>query len=57
MRGVVMQSYLPIILLAVAGFLIGGVYATWKTARFFAVVLAVAALMAIVGGIGWMIYG
>lgn len=52
-----MPGYLPVILLAVAGFLIGGVYATWKTARFFAVALAVAAVMAVVGGIGWMIYG
>ena len=52
-----MQDYLPIILLGVAGFLAGGVYATWKTARIMAVVLAVAAVMAVVGGIGWMRWG
>ncbi|MDA3624508.1 hypothetical protein [Saccharopolyspora oryzae] len=52
-----MGDYLPIVLLALAGFLIGGVYSTWKTARGFSIMLAVAAVMAIVGGIGWMIYG
>ncbi|GAA0520547.1 hypothetical protein GCM10011581_10870 [Saccharopolyspora subtropica] len=52
-----MADYLPIVLLAVAGFLVGGVYATWKTARGCAILLAVAAVMAIVGGIGWMVYG
>ncbi|MDA3643853.1 hypothetical protein LZ318_11560 [Saccharopolyspora indica] len=52
-----MADVLPLLLLALAGFLVGGVYATWKTARGFAIMLAVAAVMAIAGGIGWMIYG
>lgn len=48
------QDYLPMILLGVAGFLCGGVYATWKTARVFSIVLAVAAVLAAIAGIGWM---
>lgn len=42
-------------LLAVAGFLIGGVYTTWKTAKVMAAVLAVAALLAIGGAIAWYV--
>jgi hypothetical protein len=50
------QDYIPvIILLGVAGFLVGGVYATWKTAKLVAVVLAVVAAAAIVGGIAWIL--
>lgn len=40
-------------LLAVAGFLIGGVYTTWKTAKLMASVLAVAALVALGGALAW----
>jgi len=42
-------------LLAVAGFLIGGVYTTWKTAKLMAGLLAVAALLAIGGAIAWYV--
>ncbi|MGH3758518.1 hypothetical protein [Actinophytocola sp.] len=42
-------------LLAVAGFLIGGVYSTWKTARFLAIVLGLAALVAIGGAVVWLV--
>jgi hypothetical protein len=42
-------------LLAVAGFLIGGVYTTWKTAKIMASVLAVAALVALGGAIAWYV--
>lgn len=42
-----------IALLAVAGFLVGGVYTTWKTAKVMAGVLAVAALLALGGAIAW----
>ncbi|GAA4618985.1 hypothetical protein [Saccharopolyspora hordei] len=52
-----MGDFLPVLLIALAGFLVGGVYATWKTARGLAILLAVAAVMALVGGIGWMVYG
>lgn len=44
-----------IILLALAGFLLGGVYSTWKTARTFAIVLAVLAVLAIAGAIAWWV--
>lgn len=44
-----------ILLLALAGFLIGGVYSTWKTARVTAVVLLAAAILAAVGAILWLI--
>ena len=42
-------------LLAVAGFLIGGVYTTWKTAKVMATVLAVAALVALGGAVAWYV--
>lgn len=42
-------------LLAVAGFLIGGVYATWRTARVLAVVLLLAAALAVTAGVLWLI--
>ncbi|WP_291411875.1 hypothetical protein [Actinophytocola sp.] len=42
-------------LFAVAGFLIGGVYSTWKTARGLAMLLGVAAAVAVAGAIIWMV--
>ncbi|SFW90472.1 hypothetical protein [Amycolatopsis australiensis] len=42
-----------VLLLALGGFLVGGVYSTWKTARFMAVVLGVAALLALAGAAFW----
>jgi hypothetical protein len=44
-----------IALLAVAGFLIGGVYTTYKTAKVMAGVLGLAALLAIGGAIAWYV--
>lgn len=44
-----------ILLLALAGFLAGGVYTTWKTARVAAIVLLVLAIMAVGGGIAWLV--
>jgi hypothetical protein len=41
-------------LLALAGFLAGGVYSTWKTAKVLAVALGVAALLAVGGAVAWM---
>ena len=42
-------------LLALAGFLAGGVYSTWKTARFLAVVLLVLIVVAVGGAVLWLI--
>ncbi|MEU4803253.1 hypothetical protein [Actinosynnema sp. NPDC023587] len=49
------KEYVVIGLLALAGFLIGGVYSTWKTARGLAVVLAVLVVVAVGGAIAWLV--
>jgi hypothetical protein len=41
-------------LIALAGLLIGGVYATWKSMKFFAIVLCLCALLAAGGALAWM---
>ncbi|MBF6183550.1 hypothetical protein [Nocardia otitidiscaviarum] len=43
-----------ILLLALAGFLLGGVYSTWKTARPLAIALGACAALAVAGAILWM---
>ncbi|GAA4548568.1 hypothetical protein [Amycolatopsis samaneae] len=48
------KEIVAVLLLALGGFLIGGVYSTWKTAKFMAGVLGVAALLAIGGAIAWL---
>ena len=50
------KEVVGIILLAVAGFLVGGVYSAWKTAKLLAIVLLVGALLAVGGAIAWF-YG
>ncbi|GAA3863980.1 hypothetical protein GCM10022243_33000 [Saccharothrix violaceirubra] len=40
-------------LLALAGFLAGGVYATWKTTRGLAIALAVLVVVALGGAVAW----
>jgi hypothetical protein len=47
----VSKEVVSVLLLALAGFLIGGVYSTWKTARFLSIVLLVAAVLAAAGAI------
>jgi hypothetical protein len=42
-------------LLALAGFLLGGVYSTYRTARGLAVLLGAAAVLAIGGAVVWLI--
>lgn len=42
-------------LIALAGFLLGGVYSTWRTARFLAVLLALAAAVAVGGAVVWLV--
>lgn len=48
------KEWVAIGLLALAGFLIGGVYSTWKTARVMATVLAVFAVLSLGGAIAWL---
>lgn len=47
------REYLIIGLIALAGLLLGGMFATWKTARLMATVLLVAALLAGGGALVW----
>lgn len=42
-------------LIAIAGFLLGGVYSTYKTAKFMALVLGLAAAVAVGGAVVWMV--
>jgi hypothetical protein len=42
-------------LIALAGFLAGGVYSTYKTAKVLAVVLALCAAVAVGGAVVWMV--
>jgi hypothetical protein len=42
-------------LIALAGFLIGGVYSTYKTAKVLAMLLGVCAAIAVGGAIVWMV--
>jgi hypothetical protein len=42
-------------LILVAGFLVGGVYTAWKTAKVFAVVLGLLAVLALGGAVAWML--
>lgn len=42
-------------LLAVAGFLIGGVYSTWKTARGLAVILLVLTAVTVAAAVTWLL--
>ncbi|MEW2506356.1 hypothetical protein ACQPXB_12030 [Amycolatopsis sp. CA-161197] len=49
------KEVVAVLLLALAGFLAGGVYSTWKTAKFIAVALGVAALLAVGGAVAWLV--
>ncbi|HEV7906927.1 MAG TPA: hypothetical protein VGP03_02185 [Pseudonocardiaceae bacterium] len=49
------EEFVVIGLLALAGFLIGGVYTTWKTAKIMAGVLAVLAAVAVGGAVLWLL--
>jgi hypothetical protein len=51
----VSKEIVAVLLLALAGFLIGGVYSTWKTAKAMAVALAVAAVLAVGGAVAWLV--
>ncbi|MFI7668442.1 hypothetical protein [Nocardia sp. NPDC049526] len=43
-----------VILFALAGFLLGGAYSTWKTARPLAIALVVLAALATAGAVAWL---
>jgi hypothetical protein len=51
----VSKEIVAVLLLALAGFLAGGVYSTWRTARALAGLLGVATLLALGGGIVWLV--
>jgi len=51
----VSTELLAVLLLALGGFLVGGVYSTWKTAKLLAGLLLVAALLAVGGAIAWLV--
>lgn len=42
-------------LIALAGFLAGGVYSTYKTAKVLAVILGICAAVAVGGAVVWMV--
>jgi hypothetical protein len=48
-------TWVGLVLLALAGFLLGGMVSTWRTSRPATVVLALAAALATAAGITWMI--
>ncbi|HKN55602.1 MAG TPA: hypothetical protein VJX66_24105 [Amycolatopsis sp.] len=47
------KEVIAVLLLALGGFLVGGVYSTWKTAKFMAGVLGLAAVLALAGAGFW----
>lgn len=49
------MPWIALVLLALAGFLLGGMVSTWRTSRPVAVVLALVAALAIAAGITWML--
>ncbi|WP_176968937.1 hypothetical protein [Amycolatopsis xylanica] len=49
------NEMIGILLLALAGFLIGGVYATWKSVKLMAIVLGLAALVAAGAAVAWFV--
>lgn len=51
----VFKDWVWVLLLGLAGFLLGGVYVTWKTSRMFAFVLLAGAVLAAIGAVTWMI--
>ncbi|MFF3574689.1 hypothetical protein [Nocardia jiangxiensis] len=48
------HSVIVVVLLALAGFLIGGAFTTWKNnSRFLAAILGICAVLAVVGAVLW----
>ncbi|WP_227838547.1 hypothetical protein [Nocardia aurantia] len=51
------HSVIALLLIALAGFLLGGTYTLWKTTRPLAVALGACAVLAAVGGVIWLTQG
>ncbi|MGH3973393.1 MAG: hypothetical protein ACRDS9_08705 [Pseudonocardiaceae bacterium] len=49
------MSWVGLALLALAGFLLGGVVSTWRNSRLLALVLGVGAALATAGGLAWLL--
>lgn len=49
------MSWVGVALLALAGFLLGGVASVWRTSRLLAGVLGVGAALAAAGGVAWLV--
>jgi len=49
------SSVVGILLIALAGFLVGGVYTTWKTAKVLATVLAAGVIVAVGAAVAWFV--
>ncbi|MFL6125275.1 hypothetical protein [Actinophytocola sp.] len=49
------KEVIVIVLLAVAGFLAGGVYSTYRTAKVLSAILGVCALVAVGAAVAWMV--
>jgi hypothetical protein len=48
-------SWVGLALLAVAGFLLGGVVSAWRSSRALAVVLGIGTALAIASGVAWLL--
>jgi hypothetical protein len=48
-------SWVGLALLALAGFLLGGVVSAWRRSRPLAVVLGIGTALAIAGGVAWLL--
>jgi hypothetical protein len=51
----VSKDVVLVLLIALAGFLIGGVYTTYRTAKVMATVLGLAAVLAVGGAVAWYV--
>jgi len=49
------KEMVGVALLALAGFLLGGVYSTWKKTKVLAAVLGLGAVLAVGGAIAWLV--
>ncbi len=51
--GWVSNSVIVVVLLALAGFLVGGAFTMWKNSRVLSAMLGVCAVLAVVGAVAW----